>query len=372
VQIDAWVAESAGAPMNWQPLNLDRPRSDEVCVRIRATGICHTDVSYIDGSRPAPFPLVAGHEGAGVVTEVGPEVNDVEAGDHVVISFASCGSCRSCRLGRPAYCSSFRSLNTGFAGRADGSPQLTGSDGRSVTGGFFGQSSFATHALTRSRSVTVIPADVPFHIAAPLACGVQTGAGAVLNSLEVSAGDTIAVFGVGAVGLSAVMAAAVAGASVIVAVDPVESRRELALSLGASVALHPDEATDAGLRALVPAGFDYALDTSGRTDVIRTAVAATHSTGSIGLIAAGPPGTEITIALRDLVVGRRIRGLVEGDSVPQVFIPVLIELWRSGRFAVDALVTTYRATDLPAALQAMRTGDVVKPVLVFSDDHPIR
>jgi aryl-alcohol dehydrogenase len=366
--IDAWVAETGDRPMEWQQLHLDDPRPDEVLVQIAAVGICHTDVAYSNGSRPAPFPLVVGHEGAGVVIALGADVRDVGVGDHVVISFASCGSCSSCRRGKPAYCASFRTLNTGFGGRADGSTQLARPGGERITGGFFGQSSFASHALVRSRSVTVVPPDVPLHLAAPLACGVQTGAGAVLNSLDVGAGDSLAVFGIGAVGMSAVMAAVVVGASRVVAVDPVESRRELALALGATAALHPDDATDAGLRSVVADGFDYAIDTSGRPEVIRTAVAATHSTGSVGLVASGPPGTELSLALRDVVVGRQIRGLVEGDSVPQVFIPVLLELWRSGRFPLDALVTTFPAADLQVALKAMQQGDVVKPVLLFAQE----
>ncbi|HVW41702.1 MAG TPA: NAD(P)-dependent alcohol dehydrogenase [Amycolatopsis sp.] len=357
--IDAWVAETAGAPLVPRRLELDELRAGEVLVRIGAAGVCHTDISYTDGSRPAPFPLIAGHEGAGVVSAVGAGVTEFAVGDRVVLSFSSCGNCRSCRLGRPSYCDSFRRLNTGFGG-ADEAPRFRTVSGSPVTGGFFGQSCFAGHALTRPRNLVRLPESVPFAVAAPFGCGVQTGAGAVLNTLKAGTGASIAVFGAGAVGLSAVMAAAAAGAATIAAVDPIEQRRALAKTLGARQALDPAEAGTL-------AGFDYAIDTTGRPDVIRTAVAATHNTGTTCLIGSGPAGTEVSLPLRDLVVGRRVRGLVEGDSVPQVFLPLLLGLWESGRFPVEALITTFPSTELNAAMHAMHTGHAVKPVVVFPD-----
>jgi len=365
VLIDAWVASGGDAPMRWSQLELDDPRPDEVRVRIHATGVCHTDVLYTDGSRPAPFPLVAGHEGAGVVDAVGSAVEAIAVGDHVALSFASCGTCRSCRSGKPAHCVRFRALNTGFGGRADGSPQLTTPAGEPVTGGFFGQSSFSTHVLTRARNVVPIPPDVPFQVAAPLGCGIQTGAGAVLNSLQVGVGASVVVFGAGSVGLSAVMAALMAGAAIVVAVDPLQTRRDLAVRLGAAAALHPDES--GGLRELAPEGFDYAIDTSGRPDTIRVAAGATHATGTVGLIGSGGAGTELSLPLRDIVIGRHLRGIVEGDSLPQVFIPFLLDQWRAGRFAVDTLITPFAATQLPDAVRAMHDGTVVKPVLIFHE-----
>jgi aryl-alcohol dehydrogenase len=359
VLIEAWVAETAGAALALQRLELDEVRADEVLVQIGAAGVCHTDISYTNGSRPAPFPLIAGHEGAGVVSAIGADVTEFAVGDRVVLSFSSCGNCRSCRLGRPSYCDSFRRLNTGFGGE-DAPPRLRTASGSPVTGGFFGQSCFASHALTKPRNLVRLPDSVPFAVAAPFGCGVQTGAGAVLNTLQVGAGARIAVFGAGAVGLSAVMAAAVAGAATIAVVDPIEQRRVLAKTLGAQQALGPAEAGTLS-------GFDYTIDTTGRPDVIRTAVAATHNTGTTCLIGSGPAGTEVSLPLRDLVVGRRVRGLVEGDSVPQVFLPLLIGLWESGRFPVDALITTFPSTDLNGAMHAMHTGHAVKPVILFPD-----
>jgi len=351
-EIGAWVAETPGAPLKRTPLRLDELRPDEVLVRVAAAGVCRTDLAYTDGSRPAPFPLIAGHEGAGVVVATGAEVTGHPVGERVAISFSSCGSCPSCRLGRPSYCDSFRSLNTGFGG--GGPPRLRRSDATPVTGGFFGQSCFADHALTTARNLVTLPDGVPFEVAAPLGCGVQTGAGAVLNTLGIRPGMSIAVFGAGTVGLSAVMAAVVAGAGTIAVVDPIPERRELAITLGAHRA-----------RGEL-AGFDYAIDTSGRSEVIRAAVAATHHTGTTCLIGSGPAGTEISLPLRDLVVGRRIRGVVEGDSVPQVFIPLLLELWAAGRFPVEALLTKFPADGLNDAMEALRDGHAVKPVVLFA------
>ena len=364
--IRAWVADAPDSGLTLETLELDEIRPGEVLVRVAAVGVCHTDIVYTDGSRPAaPFPLVAGHEGAGVVAAVGPGTEDFAAGDRVVMSFSSCGRCPSCLAGHPARCSSFRELNSGFGGPGSGG-RLTRRNGEKVAAGFFGQSSFAEHALTSVRNLVRLPPDVPLHLAAPFGCGIQTGAGAVLNALRLQPGDTLLVTGTGAVGLSAVMAARAAGAGVIVAVDPVASRRALALTLGATRALDPADVAAGALGRLgVP--LDFAIDTSGRPEMIRAAVTAVHSAGVVVLIAAGGTDAVADIPLRDLIVGRQVRGAVEGDAVPQLLIPRLLELWRSGQFPVEALVSTFAATELDEAMQAMKLGRVVKPVVVFAD-----
>ena len=364
VAVRAWVADAPGGPLSPETLELDEIRPGEVLVRVAAVGVCHTDIAYTDGSRPAaPFPLVAGHEGAGVIAAVGPGTEGFSAGDRVVMSFSSCGRCRGCLAGRPARCSSFRELNSGFGGPGSGG-RLTRRNGDKVSAGFFGQSSFAEHALTGVRNLVRVPDGVPLPLAAPFGCGIQTGAGAVLNTLRLQPGDTLLVTGTGAVGMSAVMAARAAGAAAIVAVDPVESRRARALTLGATHALDPADVARGALgRIGLP--LDYAIDTSGRPEMIRAAVAAVHSAGTVVLIAAGQAGALADIPLRDLIVGRQVRGAVEGDAVPQLLIPRLLDLWRAGQFPVEALVSTFGATELNDAMQAMKAGHVVKPVVVF-------
>ncbi|HEY3881713.1 MAG TPA: alcohol dehydrogenase catalytic domain-containing protein [Trebonia sp.] len=364
--IRAWVASSPNGGLAQETLDLDEIRPGEVLVRVAAVGVCHTDIAYTDGSRQAaPFPLVAGHEGAGVIVAVGPGAEGFAVGDRVVMSFSSCGRCRGCLAGWPARCSSFRELNSGFGGPGSGG-RLTRRNGEKVSAGFFGQSSFAEHALTGVRNLVHVPEGVPLHLAAPFGCGIQTGAGAVLNALRLQPGDALLVTGTGAVGMSAVMAARAAGAAAIVAVDPVASRRALALTLGATHALDPaDVAAGALDRIGVP--LDFAIDTSGRPEMIRAAVAAVHSAGVVVLIAAGPAGTVADIPLRDLIVGRQVRGAVEGDAVPQLLIPRLLELWRAGQFPVEALVSTFGAAELNDAMRAMKLGHVVKPVVVFDE-----
>lgn len=364
VAVRAWVADAPGGALSPETLELDEVRPGEVLVRVAAVGVCHTDIAYTDGSRPAaPFPLVAGHEGAGVIAAVGPGTEGFSAGDRVVMSFSSCGRCRGCLAGRPARCSSFRELNSGFGGPGSGG-RLTRRNGDKVSAGFFGQSSFAEHALTGVRNLVRVPDGVPLPLAAPFGCGIQTGAGAVLNTLRLQPGDTLLVTGTGAVGMSAVMAARAAGAAAIVAVDPVESRRARALTLGATHALDPADVARGALgRIGVP--LDSAIDTSGRPEMIRAAVAAVHSAGTVVLIAAGRTDTVADIPLRDLIVGRQVRGAVEGDAVPQLLIPRLLDLWRAGQFPVEALVSTFGATELNDAMRAMKAGHVVKPVVVF-------
>ncbi|MCW2896784.1 MAG: adhA [Actinomycetia bacterium] len=366
VAIRAWVASTPNGGLALETLELDEVRPGEVLVRVAAVGVCHTDIAYTDGSRPAaPFPLVAGHEGAGVIAAVGPGAEGFAVGDRVVMSFSSCGRCRGCLAGRPARCSSFRELNSGFGGPGSGG-RLTRRNGEKVSAGFFGQSSFAGHALTGVRNLVHVPEGVPLHLAAPFGCGIQTGAGAVLNALRLQPGDALLVTGTGAVGMSAVMAARAAGAAAIVAVDPVASRRALALTLGATHALDPADVARGALdRIEVP--LDFAIDTSGRPEMIRAAVAAVHSAGVVLLLAAGRADAVADVPLRDLIVGRQVRGAVEGDAVPQLLIPRLLELWRVGQFPVEALVSTFAAAELGNAMRAMKLGHVVKPVVVFDE-----
>src|SRR5712672_115991 len=220
----AAVCRAGSDLFSLEDLTIEDPPQDELLVRFTATGLCHTDLEVAAGFMPTPFPVVAGHEGAGVVEAVGSAETGFSPGDRVVASFSFCGSCRSCLSGQPAYCPDHFPLNFG-AQRADGTVGLRDASGDPVRDHFFGQSSFADYGLCRPSSLIRIPeTSPPDHVLAPLGCGVITGAGAVWNALKVSADATIAVFGAGAVGLSAVMAAVAAGASRIIAVDRHESR----------------------------------------------------------------------------------------------------------------------------------------------------
>jgi Zn-dependent alcohol dehydrogenase len=327
-------------------------------VRLEASGVCHTDLVVAGMAMPQQLPMVLGHEGAGIIEAVGSEVSDLRPGDRVVLSYAWCGRCRNCLRGRMAYCAQSNMLNlSGLRSDGTGGMRLGATP---VRARFCGQSSFATHALAAAHTVVPVPDDVPFEVLAPLGCGVQTGAGTVLNSVRPEAGSSIAVFAAGSVGLSAIMAAKIAGCDRIIAIDPKPQRRELALALGATTAVDPADA-----KAATRPGVDYAIDCIGKPDVIRAALASLGSPGVCATIGLQGTRTPIEIDQAKLVgMGQTLRGVVEGDAVPRTFIPHLIDLYRSGQLPVDRLVTTFPLERINDAIMAARQGEVVKAVLI--------
>jgi aryl-alcohol dehydrogenase len=361
--VTAAVVETGGAPFALEDLELGSVQPGEVRVRMAASGICHTDLLIRDGSFPTPMPVVLGHEGAGTVEEIGSAVTRVAVGDRIALSYASCGSCPTCASGRPFYCAGFFPHNF-LATRPDGTTALS-RDGQAVHSHFFGQSSFATGAIVPERSVVAIPDDVPFEVVAPFGCGVQTGAGSVINAVRPQAGSSIAVFGAGGVGLSAVMAAVVCGCAQIVVVDVRAGRLDLARELGATDTVNAAEEDPVqAIRELTGGGVDASLEASGVPGVLRQAVDVLAPDSMCGLVGAPPLGTEEAIDVNGLLsTGRIVRGLVEGHSVPQVFIPRLIELWRAGRLPVERLVRAYDFDQINEAAADALAGDVVKPVL---------
>jgi aryl-alcohol dehydrogenase len=359
----AAVLYDHNGPFVIEEFELEAPRAGEVLVRIVATGMCHTDAAVRSGDLPTPLPVVLGHEGAGVVESVGAGVRKVAAGDHVVISVNSCGQCDSCLSGHPSICHSIFPLN--FAGaRFDGSHALTGGAGR-VHDQFFGQSSFATRALAHERNVVKVPSDVPLELLGPLACGIQTGAGSVLNALRVGPGESFAVFGSGAVGLSAVMAARVGGATTIIAVDVLPARLELARELGATHVVNGRECDAvAEIQKITRIGVKHALDTTGNVNVIRGAIEALRMGGVCGILGASAAGAELSFPVSPFMsMSKSLRGIIEGDSVPDIFIPQLIELYRQGRFPFDKLLRFYALEDINQALADSEKGLTVKPVI---------
>jgi aryl-alcohol dehydrogenase len=361
----AAIARAPHSEFSLETISIDGPKTGEVLVRVEAVGICHTDLATRDGALPVALPAVLGHEGCGVVEAVGPGVTKVAPGDRVGITFASCGSCPACVAGTPSYCHNFMPLN--YSGvRADGSTPLS-AGGETVTGLFFGQSSFATYSLALERNVVKVPGDLPAEVIAPIGCGIQTGAGAVLRSLDCRPGSALLVAGAGSVGLSAVMAAAVRGCATVIVVEPHASRRELALELGATHAIDPAAGPVAEqVRAIVATGVDYAIDTSGIAVVIDGLVKSMTFHGKLGLIGvpADPTAALPLSIIETLVLGITVVGIIEGDSQPDEFIPELIELYRAGQFPIDKLVTTFPFTKINDAVAAQHRGEVLKPVLV--------
>ncbi|RYF53716.1 MAG: NAD(P)-dependent alcohol dehydrogenase [Comamonadaceae bacterium] len=367
-RIQAAVVRGPGAPLQIETLELRAIEAHEVEVRLVATGVCHTDMYVRDQNYPLELPAVLGHEGAGVVERVGTAVTTVSPGDHVVLTFLTCGTCKFCLSGRGAYCVQSFGLNFDPTRAAD-RPQTTDASGAPVHVSFFGQSSFSTRTVADARNVVKVPNDVPLELLGPLGCGVQTGAGAVLNTFDVPVGSSIAIFGAGAVGLSAVMASVVAGATKIVALDVVGDRLALATELGATAVINPSDGDPAdALRAIAAEGFDYTLDTTGRVEVLEQAIEVLAVRGSCGVIGAPPVGARASFDVVTLfATGRTIRGIVAGDSVPTSFIPTLVELYRQGRFPIEKLVQFYELDQVNEAMADSEKGIVVKPVLRMPD-----
>jgi aryl-alcohol dehydrogenase len=353
-EVTAAVVRDKGGAFQVEQASIGEPGPREVLVRVIATGVCHTDILVRDQNYPSPLPAVLGHEGSGVV----------EAGDHVVMSFMSCGFCRSCEEWHPAHCENFSALN--FAGgRADGSTASYDRHGHALHDHFFGQSSFSTYAMAHERNIVKVPKEAPLELLGPLGCGIQTGAGAVLNALKVPAGASFAVFGAGAVGLSAVMAARLAGAARIIAVDVTPSRLDLAK------------------RARRDACGEQPGNRSGRRrtgDHRRRRRLHAREQRSAGRSEAGGRCARNPWDLRNrrrsegrhrsrvrcdavMLPGKRIMGIVEGDSVPQVIIPHLVELFLQGRFPFDKLVKFYPLEEINRAIADSEKGTTIKPVL---------
>src|SRR5690348_11795992 len=339
------VVNEQGADFSLEEVELDDPRADEVLVRIVATGLCHTDI-HLKGFLPQEmFPNVFGHEGSGVVEEVGADVKGIAVGDHVVLSFRSCRACENCTNGLVGYCDSSLLLN--YMGmRMDGS-QPYSRDGSPVFGNFFGQSSLSQHAIAYADNCVVVDKSVDLTKIAPYGCGFQTGAGTVLNVLKPTAADTLVVYGVGAVGLAAIAAAKHLGVGTIVAVDPMASRRDAAAKFGAIGVDPTDEANPVvdKVKELTGGGATYAIDTTAISAVVKQAQQSLKVRGT--LVALGLGAEEYTLDAIDLLqTGKVVKASIEGDSDPQEMVPRLIAMNAAGEFDVDDLVTTYPFTEI--------------------------
>jgi aryl-alcohol dehydrogenase len=360
----AVVFETSG-PFRIEELELDDPRDDEVLVRIKAVGICHTDLAGRDAHLPIPPPpSVFGHEGAGIVESVGRRVTKVKPGDHVVLAWDYCGACPPCKSGKELYCLNFF-LHNFHGARPDGTTTLRMGD-QVIHGSFFGQSSFSDFALANERNVVKVRKDVPLEILGPMGCGVMTGAGAVMNSLKPKPGSSIAVFGVGPVGMSAVLAAVVCGCTTVIAVDLHPARLEMAKELGATHTVNAGEVDPVEtIRDLTDGGAEFSLECVGNPKVLRQAVDVLPRCGVCGLLGVVPPGTEVSLDMDLLMNGRTVTGILGGDAIADLFIPKLIELYRQGRFPFDRLITFYPFDEISQAVEDMETGRVIKPVLRF-------
>jgi aryl-alcohol dehydrogenase len=359
MRVTAAVLDGTGPDPVLREVELAEPRADEVLVRLVSVGVCGTDLHF---ATEVPTPAVLGHEGAGIVERVGASVTGVAPGDKVLLTFDSCGSCDHCHDAAPSYCRRFDEINFGGR-RSDGTPTIT-VDGAPAYSHFLGQSAFATHTVVSSRSVVRLPDELDLAPMGPLSCGLLTGAGAVLNALRSAPGDTVGVFGTGAVGLAAVMAAAASGARVI-AVDVNEARLATARELGAADTVNSATVdVSSAIADLAPQGLDGAVDATGRAEVVAAAVGALHTRGTAAVCGVGP-SMELTLDWRTLLNGRTVTGVISGSAMPATFVPQLIELYRTGRFPIDRLVGYFPFDKIGDALAAARSGETVKSVLTF-------
>jgi aryl-alcohol dehydrogenase len=365
VKVEAAVARAKFAPLTFETLELEDPRSDEVQVRLVATGICHTDMAVRDQKIvPMPQPIVLGHEGAGIVEKIGESVTKVKVGDRVILGGDSCGKCPSCRVSLPCYCYEFFPRNFG-GGRLDGTSPLS-RDGAKVHT-FMGQGSFATCVVCHDRNVVKVADDAPLELLGPLGCGVITGAGAVINALRVGVGKSIAVFGTGSVGLSGIMAAKLVGAGKIIAIDLRDERLNLALELGATHTINSGkESVPKAIKAITGSGVDFTLETTALMPVLRQAIDVLALRGACGFVGGAPEDSELTFVTSHVMNGgRTIRGIILGEANPEEFLPKLIELQALGRFPLEKLVTFYPFKDINRAIEDSLSGECVKPVLLF-------
>jgi aryl-alcohol dehydrogenase len=365
----AAVFEKLFAPFAVADVEIDSPGPGEVLVQVVATGVCHTDAITRDGDLPFPPPGVLGHEGAGIVAAVGDGVSNVAVGDKVVIGWPWCGQCRNCLEGQPRYCLALGQLVAGGS-RPDGSTALRRADGSPLHSHFFGQSSFATYSLCAASSLVPVAADAPVEILGPLACGIGTGAGAVLNTLRPFVGSSLVVYGAGAVGLSAVMAARLTGATTIVAVDKLASRLRLARELGATETIDVSSSgsaagTDpvAAVHEICGGPADFSLECTGVIDVVRQAADSVGMRGTCALIGGAPAGASFSLDHMSTMWGKRVIGTLGGEGRSVSLIGALIELNKQGRFPYDKLITPFPLASVNEALEASRAGEVIKPVL---------
>jgi S-(hydroxymethyl)glutathione dehydrogenase/alcohol dehydrogenase len=352
-----------GDPLEVRAVTVDDPRAGEVLVRMAASGVCHSDLHTLDGLQPFPLPVILGHEGAGVVEAVGPQVTGVAPGDHVLLSWVpSCGRCRMCAAGRPSLCEDLAWSDAGTM--MDGTVRFH-ADGAPVH--HYTTSSFSQLSVVPAQSCVPVAGDLPLGELAVMGCAVITGFGAVFNTAAVRPGDRVVVIGCGGVGLNVVQAAALAGATTIVAVDVSERALALAHELGATATVRATGAeAEAAVRRHAGGGVDHAFEALGRPETIELALEVTGRGGQTVLIGMAAPEQRASIDPLAITVEERvIRGCWYGSCRPAVDFPVLVDLYRAGRIRLGSMTEQIALGEINGAFDALRTGRAGRAVVVF-------
>lgn len=352
-------------PLRVQEVELLPPGRGEVLVRIAAAGVCHSDLHFVDGLIPHPAPAVLGHEGAGVVEAVGEGVTYVRPGDHVILSFIpTCGQCPYCIVGRPNLCTvGNRAATRGTL--LDGTTRLR--LGEQAVYHMTCTSCFAERAVVPESGLVKIREEMPLDRAALIGCGVMTGVGAAMNTARVQPGSTVAVIGCGGVGLNVIQGAALAGAAVIIAIDVIEGKLELARQFGATHTVNAArEDPVAAVRSLSPGGADYAFEVIGRPETMRQAYDATRRGGMAVVVGLAPPGAELSIPAGSLLQEKVLTGSSYGGARPRVDFPRLVDLYLAGKLKLDELISrVYPLEEINDAFEAMRRGEVARSIVRF-------
>lgn len=357
----AAVIHNKGEKYVIEDIEVASPKENEVLVKIAGCGLCHTDELAQQQVIPLQLPAVLGHEGSGVVVEVGSAVSTVKPGDHVVLSYTSCGQCETCLDGKPYICRNNFTLNFGGA-MSDGTKRLS-LDGKEISN-FFGQSSFSAYAVANERNVVVVDKDVDVSILGPLGCGFQTGAGTVLNALRPKFGSSIVIFGTGAVGMAAIMAAKIANCQKIIAVDVIPEKLELAKEVGATDTINGKEVADVveEINKITDGGANFSIETTGVPALVNQALYSLRTEGTCAIV--GVSG-DVTINVFNAIMmeGRTMKGVIQGNSVPKLFIPKLVQYYKAGLFPFDKLLKAYELSDINQAFEDVHKGVALKAVV---------
>ncbi len=369
-QIKAAVVNGVNEDYKIETVYLDEPRSNEVLVKMVASGICHSDEAFRLGDADYGLPAIFGHEGAGIVEQVGDAVKSVKVGDHVVLSYAFCGHCNSCLHGKPATCDEWAVLNVSGR-RKNGDPIFYKEDKKTPISTLLGQSSFATHTVVDENNVIKIDKSVDLTIAGPLGCGFLTGSGTVFNGFKPKVNSTMTVFGTGTVGLAGIMAAKIAGCSTIISIDIHDHRLETAKKLGATHTINSKnvDALEEVRKITNGLGTNYVMDTTGISSVMKTAFDATAQGGVYAPVAVS--SNELTfVPFGELVVSTKsIIGVLMGDAVPQVSIPQMIDFYKQGRFDFTSVIKKFDFEDINEAANASNSGEVIKPIIIIDKTY---
>lgn len=367
MKVTAAVVNKVNGPYEFEELELQEIEQDEVVVKLVASGICHSDEALRVGDAEYPLPVVLGHEGAGIIEKVGSGVNNFKVGDQVVMAYNNCGTCPSCRTGHPSSCVDWAALNMV---RLDGRPFFKKQDG-TVVSNFFTQSSFSTYTVTNMNNLIKVSDDADLRIIGPLGCGFLTGAGTVVNGLKPKVGDSIIIFGTGAVGLGALMMAQIEGCSKIIAVDIHDSRLEVAKELGATHTINSKTEDLAQVIGEITggAGVNFSIDTTGVGPVMKAALDVLSIGGVTAPIAVSPNSLEFSPTLDLVFANRSVKGVLMGDAIPQLAIPKLIEFHKAGKFPFNKLVKYYKFDEINEASADSNSGVTIKPILIIDETY---